>query len=112
MPPPAWTSSSTGSSGRARHSAAASQRPMSSWRNASLSGTSPWRAPERHTQSPRRSMEPFAAIPEQAEAKRLLAAALADGEAHALLFHGPAGVGKTAAAFALAGALLGDARRV
>lgn len=57
-------------------------------------------------------MEPFAAIPEQAEAKRLLAAALADGDAHAFLFHGPGGVGKTAAAFAFAGALLGDARRV
>ena len=57
-------------------------------------------------------MEPFAAIPEQAEAKRLLTAALGDGEAHAFLFHGPAGVGKTAAAFAFAGAQLGDARRV
>jgi DNA polymerase-3 subunit delta' len=57
-------------------------------------------------------MEPFAAIPEQVEAKRLLAAALDDGDAHGYLFHGPAGVGKTAAAFAFAGALLGDARRV
>ena len=46
---------------------------------------------------------------EQAEAKRLLTAALADGDAHAFLFHGPAGVGKTSAAFAFAGALLGDA---
>ncbi len=57
-------------------------------------------------------MEPFAAVPEQYEAKRLLAAALGDGEAHAFLFHGPAGVGKTTAAFAFAGALLGDVRRV
>ena len=57
-------------------------------------------------------MEPFAAVPEQHEAKRLLAAALGDGDAHAYLFHGPAGVGKTTAAFAFAGALLGDARRV
>ncbi len=57
-------------------------------------------------------MEPFAAIPEQFEAKRLLSGALRDGEAHAFLFHGPAGVGKTAAAFAFAGAQLGDARRV
>lgn len=57
-------------------------------------------------------MEPFAAVPEQLEAKRLLAAALRDGDAHAFLFHGPAGVGKTAAAFAFAGAQLGDARRV
>ena len=37
----------------------------------------------------------FAAVPEQPEAKRLLAAALAGGPAHAYLFHGPAGVGKT-----------------
>ena len=57
-------------------------------------------------------MEPFAAVPEQHEAKRLLAAALDDGDAHAFLFHGPAGVGKTTAAFAFAGAQLGDARRV
>jgi DNA polymerase III subunit delta' len=54
----------------------------------------------------------FADIPEQAEAKRLLEAALADGPAHAYLFHGPAGVGKRPAAHALAGALLGDPRRV
>ena len=57
-------------------------------------------------------MEPFAAVPEQNEAKRLLAAALGDGDAHAYLFHGPAGVGKTTAAFAFAGVQLGDARRV
>ncbi len=56
--------------------------------------------------------DPFAAVPEQHEAKRLLGAALADGDAHAFLFHGPAGVGKTTAAFAFAGSLLGDARRV
>ena len=48
-------------------------------------------------------MEPFATVPEQYEAKRLLTAALGDGDAHAFLFHGPAGVGKTAAAFAFAG---------
>ncbi len=57
-------------------------------------------------------MEPFAAVPEQAEAKRLLGAAVADGSAHAYLLHGPAGVGKTTAAFAFAAALLGDERRV
>jgi DNA polymerase-3 subunit delta' len=57
-------------------------------------------------------LEPFAAVPEQHEAKRLLTAALADGDAHAFLFHGPPGVGKTEAAFAFAGAQLGDPRRV
>jgi DNA polymerase III subunit delta' len=54
----------------------------------------------------------FADIPEQAEAKRLLEAALAEEPAHAYLLHGPAGVGKRPAALALAGALLGDPRRV
>jgi DNA polymerase-3 subunit delta' len=57
-------------------------------------------------------MTHFASVPEQHEAKRLLEAALADGPAHAYLLHGPAGVGKRTAAFALAGALLGDQRRV
>jgi len=57
-------------------------------------------------------MERFASVPEQLEAKRLLVAALADGPAHAYLLHGPPGVGKRTAAFAFAGALLGDTRRV
>jgi DNA polymerase III subunit delta' len=57
-------------------------------------------------------MEPFASVPEQPEAKRLLGAALATGVAHAYLLHGPAGVGKRSAAFAFAAALLGDERRV
>jgi DNA polymerase-3 subunit delta' len=52
------------------------------------------------------------AIPEQPEAKRLLAAALAEGPAHAYLFHGPAGVGKRAAALALAAEVLGEHDRV
>ena len=56
--------------------------------------------------------DPFAELPEQLQAKSLLTAALAAGAAHAYLFHGPAGVGKRAAALAFAGALLGDARRV
>ena len=54
----------------------------------------------------------FDEIVEQAEAKRLLQAALDEGPAHAYLFHGPAGVGKQKAATAFAGALLGDRGRV
>ena len=54
----------------------------------------------------------FDAVVEQDEAKRLLAAALADEPAHAYLFHGPAGVGKRLAAQAFAAELLGDADRV
>jgi DNA polymerase-3 subunit delta' len=56
-------------------------------------------------------MTSFDNIPEQIEAKRLLAAALADGTAHAYLFHGPAGVGKRRTAVAFASELLsGDPR--
>ena len=51
-------------------------------------------------------------FPEQLEAKRLLDAALADGSAHAYLFHGPPGVGKRRAAVAFAAELIGDAPRV
>jgi DNA polymerase-3 subunit delta' len=51
-------------------------------------------------------------FPEQAEAKRLLDAALGEGPAHAYLFHGPRGVGKRAAASAFAAALLGGDPRV
>src|ERR687885_300973 len=54
----------------------------------------------------------FENVSEQAEAKRLLQAALADGPAHAYLFHGPPGVGKRALATAFAAELLGDAARV
>ena len=57
-------------------------------------------------------MEPFARVPEQQEAKRLLHGAVSEGAAHAYLFHGPAGVGKRRAALELAAVLLGDERRV
>ena len=57
-------------------------------------------------------MESFESFPEQEEAKLLLRAALADGPAHAYLFHGPRGVGKRRAALAFAGELLGDRGRV
>ena len=51
-------------------------------------------------------------VREQDEAKRLLAAAVRDGPAHAYLLHGPPGVGKRGAALGFAGELLGDAERV
>ena len=57
-------------------------------------------------------MDIFENISEQAEAKRLLGAALAEGPAHAYLLHGPPGVGKRQAALAFAAALLGDEARV
>ena len=54
----------------------------------------------------------FESFSEQAEAKRLLAAALAEGPAHAYLFHGPQGVGKRDFARAFARELLGTTREV
>jgi DNA polymerase III subunit delta' len=54
----------------------------------------------------------FNAVAEQAEAKRLLEAALAEGPAHAYLLHGPPGVGKRPVAFLFAAELLGDHARV
>jgi DNA polymerase-3 subunit delta' len=54
----------------------------------------------------------FERLPEQEEAKRLLAAALEEGPAQAYLFHGPPGVAKRAFAFAFAAELLGTAERV
>ena len=56
-------------------------------------------------------MNSFETFPEQTEAKRRLEAALADGPAHAYLFHGPPGVGKRAAAQAFAAELLGGSER-
>src|SRR3954449_1048765 len=57
-------------------------------------------------------MDTFESFPEQAEAKRLLRAALAEGPAHAYLLHGLPGVGKRAAAVAFAAQLIGDPDRV
>ena len=53
-------------------------------------------------------MDAFESFPEQAEAKRLLRAAVSEGPVHAYLFHGPPGVGKRTAALAFAAALIGD----
>ena len=57
-------------------------------------------------------MSTFSNVLEQPEAKRLLAAALVEGPAHAYLFHGPAGVGKRVAAVQFAAELLGEHDRV
>ena len=54
----------------------------------------------------------FAELPDQPEARRLLAAAVAEDPAHAYLLHGPAGVGKRATALAFASELLGGDPRV
>jgi DNA polymerase III subunit delta' len=59
-----------------------------------------------------RFLTSFDSVPEQAEAKRLLSAGLAEGPAHAYLLHGPAGVGKRRAAIAFASELLGGDPRV
>jgi DNA polymerase III subunit delta' len=62
--------------------------------------------------SPPLSATTFERFSEQAEAKRLLAAALSEGPAHAYLFHGPHGVGKRDFARAFARELLGTTREV
>jgi DNA polymerase III subunit delta' len=52
-------------------------------------------------------VDAFETFPEQADAKRLLRAALADVPSHAYLFYGPPGVGKRTAAIAFAAELIG-----
>jgi len=104
--------SPTGSSGRTPRSTSASRPGTSSSPPSSPSAWSSSTAPSTPTRSRRRSSMSFADLPEQPEARLLLAAAVKEGPAHAYLFHGPAGVGKRAAARSFAAALLGDARRV
>src|SRR4051812_48111096 len=74
--------------------------------------SSPSTARSRRSSSRRRSVDAFETFPEQAEAKRLLRAAIADGPAHAYLFYGPPGVGKRTAAVAFAVELIGETGRV
>src|SRR5262245_7582914 len=112
MSPRVSAGATTGSSVRARRSEPLRPRAIATSPSASQRGSSSSTGRGRPPRSRRTSMEHFASVPEQLEAKRLLEAALADGPAHAYLLHGPAGVGKRTAAFAFAAALLGDARRV
>src|SRR5207253_3956092 len=86
--------------------------PSASWRSSSPSGSCRSTPPAPPTRSPARSVDSFDNLPEQAEAKRLLRAALQEGPAHAYLLHGPPGVGKRQAALMFAGELIGDRERV
>src|SRR5256714_7604835 len=86
--------------------------PARSWPQPSRNESPPSTGRGRRTSSPGRSSRVFDSIPEQGEPKRLLAAALADGPAHAYLFHGPAGVAKQATALAFASELLSGDQRV
>src|SRR5919197_6628296 len=82
------------------------------WHRCSRTASRPSTATARRALSPRRSLNAFERFPEQAEAKRLLQAALDEGPANAYLFHGPPGVGKRTAALAFAAALIQDTGRV
>src|SRR6185369_13505382 len=102
----------TASSAREMNSPPTSTAPTARSPRSSPSVSSCSTEPRRPMRSQRKSMDTFETFPEQEEAKGLLRAALAEGPAHAYLFHGPRGVGKRRAALAFAGALLGDPDRV
>ena len=104
--------SRTGSNGRTLRSTGESPRATRSWRRSSRDAWSSSTGRSTRTHWRRGSMVSFNALAEQPEARRLLAAAVKEGPAHAYLFHGPAGVGKRGAASAFAAELLGDERRV
>src|SRR5205085_11133015 len=100
-------SSARVSSSRPRSAARTSRSPT-----CSRSGSRSWTARARRPSWRESSGMAFETFPEQEEAKRLLTAALAEGPAHAYLFHGPTGVGKRRAALAFASELLGGDARV
>src|SRR6266496_2235777 len=106
------TSIPTGSSARERSCRRRSTPPTASWPSASPTESSRSTRPESPRRLRRRYVSGFETVPEQHEAKRLLAAALQEGPAHAYLFHGPAGVGKRELARRFAAELLGDHARV
>src|SRR6476620_1500429 len=105
-------SSPTGSNRRERNSSRRSTPPTASWLSAFRRESSRSTRPERRRRLRGRYVSGFETVPEQHEAKRLLAAALQEGPAHAYLFHGPAGVGKRELARRFAAELLGDHLRV
>src|SRR2546421_378801 len=112
MSPPVARSIPTGSSGRGRSCRRRSTPPTASSQRASRRESSRSTRPENPRRSQGRYVSGFETVPEQHEAKRLLAAALQEGPAHAYLFHGPAGVGKRELARRFAAELLGDHARV
>src|SRR5512133_4919 len=102
----------TGSSVKVTPSSAPSTPGTGSSPSGSRSGSLSSTATGTSRTSLRRFVSTFENVPEQAEAKSLLSTALEEGPAHAYLFHGPAGVGKRAAALAFAAELLGEHDRV
>src|SRR5262249_33570445 len=112
MSPPDARSIPTGSSGRGQRCRGRATPPTASWRRGSRGGSAPSTRPGAPKGMRGRYVSGFETVPEQHEAKRLLAAALQEGPAHAYLFHGPAGVGKRELARRFAAELLGDHARV
>src|SRR6187399_266557 len=104
--------SPTGSNKRERSSSRKSTPPTASWPCSFRRESSRSTRPDSQRRLRRRYVSGFETVPEQHEAKRLLAAALQEGPAHAYLFHGPAGVGKRELARRFAAELLGDHARV
>src|SRR6201987_676197 len=113
---PAWQlrgrGRATGSSAPETTSGRASTPLSASWRNGFRRESSRSTRADRPRRSRGRCVSGFEPVPEQHEAKRLLAAALVEGPAHAYLLHGPAGVGKRELARRFAAELLGDRARV